>query len=233
MKNSSQPHCNIETIADIQGLTKSAPDRIFHASLPLYILLEKRPKLGRPNWVEVGCWKEKGGAEGVMVYLTLIDAMLDLNVRNRAGGKYRIFPFESIDPRPYIQEKNDWFSVYLVYGFAACDNRLIVSKRGEIISLAHATHFHITPNMANHFHLSFADKMLEWLSLLHIKAQIPDYARIAKELTESSPTEINRMAHAAMQHVESPVLGDEAEQCALYDPIEQQWRFVAFADLRN
>ena len=73
--------------------------------------------------------------------------------------------------------------------------------------------------------------MLEWLSLLHIKAKIPDYARITEELAESSSAEINRVTRTAMQGIEKPISGDEAEQCALYDPIEQQWRFVAFDGL--
>ncbi len=221
------------TLAGIRAKLDEAPHHIFHASLPLYILLEKRPRPDNHDWVEVGCWKQ-GNAEGMMVYLSLIDAMIDLYGRNRNGGRYRIFPFEAIDPRAFIDGHGGWFTVYLVYGFAARGNRLLLNERGEPMSMTHATHFQITPDMADHFHLQFGDKMVAWLERLHDKAGMPDYGRIVDELAVASSDELNRHAGEALQRIERPDAGrDNITHCGLYDPIEQCWRYVAFADLAH
>jgi hypothetical protein len=96
----------------------------------LYVLLEKRPRPDAPDWVEVGSWKQ-GDADGMMMYLSLIDAMIDLYSRNRESRRYQIFPFEAIDPRPFIKGHEGWLTVYLAYGFAARSDGLLLSEKGE------------------------------------------------------------------------------------------------------
>ncbi|KAF1029072.1 MAG: hypothetical protein GAK40_00673 [Burkholderia plantarii] len=48
-----------------------------------------------------------------MAYLSIIDAMIERYSRNRDGRQYQIFPFESIDPRPFIKGHDSWLTVYL------------------------------------------------------------------------------------------------------------------------
>ena len=169
-----------------------------------------------------------------MVYLSLIDAMIDLYSRNREGRRYQIFPFESIDPRPFIKGHEGWLTVYLAYGFAAQHDGLILSERGEPMSLLQGTHFQISPDSTEHFHLQFGDKLLAWLDRLHATAGIPDYSQVAQEHADSSSAELNAMAQEALHRIEAHGGGQtESSHCALYDPIEQRWRLVAFADLHT
>ena len=98
------------SLADIRAQLHDSPDHVFCCKLPLDVLLEKRPRPDAPDWVEVGCWKQ-GDAEGMMVYLSLIDAMIDLYSRNRESRRYQIFPFEAIDPRPFIKGHEGWLTV--------------------------------------------------------------------------------------------------------------------------
>lgn len=219
------------SLAEIRAKAHEAPDHVFCCNLPLYVLLEKRPRPNAPDWVEVGCWKQDE-AEGMMVYLSLIDAMIDLYSRNRDGRRYQIFPFESIDSRPFINGHEGWLTVYLAYGFAARSGGLLLSEKGEPMSLMQGTHFQIAPDATEHFHLQFGDKLLAWLDRLHEKAGIPDYGRVALEHAEASSAELNELAQEALRRITTHnSMQTESSHCALYDPIEQEWRLVDFADL--
>ena len=225
------------TLSEIREQAVSAPGHVFHSSLPLYILLDKRPTPDNPDWIVIHCLK-KNGAEGMMVYLSPIDAMLELYGRNRSGAKYQISPFEAIDPRHHIQGNNDWFTVYLAYGFAARGKSLILNKHGEVMPLVQGIHFRITPDMKDHFHLRFGDGVVAWLDNLHAKARIRDYARITQELADSVSVEVNQQAREALRRIEKPVPDQISDpnnmtHCALYDLVEQQWRFVDFAGLKG
>lgn len=169
-----------------------------------------------------------------MVYLSPIDAMIDLYSRNCEGRRYQIFPFEAIDPRPFIKEHESWLTVYLAYGFAARSDGLLPSERAEPMPLMQGMYFQISPDSAEHFHLQFDDELLTWLDRLHRTAGIPDYGRVAQEHAEASSVELNAMAQDALRQVKAHS-GEQTESshCALYDPIEQCWRLVAFADLRT
>ncbi len=220
----------LPSLADIRAQLNDAHDHVFCCALPLYVLLEKRPRPDAPDWVEVGCWKQ-GEAEGMMVYLSIIDAMIELHSRNRNGSRYQIFPFEAIDPRPFIKGHGGWLTVYLVYGFAAAHDGLLLSDRGEPMSLMQASHFQIDPS-TEHFHLAFHDGLLSWLDRLHTTAGIPDYRRIAQEHAEASAAELNDLAQDALRRIErASSRAIESTHCALYDPIEQRWRLIAHADL--
>ena len=220
-----------ETLAEIRAKTIAASEHVFHASLPLYVLVEKRPRPDNPDWVEVGCWLQDG-AEGMMVYLSPIDAMIDINARNRSGRRFAIFPFEAVDPRHFIQEHAGWLTVYLVYGFAARRRRLILSNEGELLPLTKANHFQITPEMKDHFHLNFHADAMAWLERMHVNAGMHDYAQIVRDLADASTAETVIHAHEALQRVKSPERGTtNITDCGLYDPVEQQWRFASFADM--
>lgn len=58
-----------------------------------------------------------------------------------------------------------------------------------------------------------------------------DYDHMVQELGEASMAQIERLAHTATQRIDKPVSGGDITHCALYDPIEQRWHFVASADV--
>ncbi len=222
------------TLSEIREQAVSAPGHVFHSSLPLYILLEKRPKPDNPDWVVIHCLK-KNGAEGMVVYLSPLDATIDLHGQHRNGARYQVFPFEAIDSRPYIQAHDNWFTVYLAYGFAAHNKRLMLSERGKVLPLVQGIHFHITSDVMDHFHLRFGDGVATWIDNLHAKAQMQDYAHIAQQQADSACADINQQACEALTRIEQPIADSnniDTTHCTLYDPIEQQWRFVDFSDLK-
>jgi hypothetical protein len=122
------------TLADVKAELATKPDLVIHSSLSLYIIAEKCPRLDNPDWVEVGCLN-KNGAEGMMVYLSPLDALIDARVRNRIGRNYCVHPLEAIDPRPYLTSHDHWFTVYLVYAFTGRSKQVLVSERGDMQSL--------------------------------------------------------------------------------------------------
>lgn len=69
----------------------------------------------------------------------------------RFGRRYQIFPFKSIDPRPFISGYEGWLTVYLAYGFAARSDAVLLSEKGEPMSLMQGTHFQIAPDATEHF----------------------------------------------------------------------------------
>lgn len=205
-------------------------EHVFHASLPLYILLESRPRPDNPNWVDIGCWRH-GEIEGMMVYLSPLDAMIDLYDRNANGSNYEIYPFVSIDPRDFIQEHGGWFTVCLVYGFAGRDKRLVLTERGNPMPMVNITHFRISDEMSQHFHLEFGDSTHAWLDRLHRGAGVPDYSRQIAELEKTSFFELNQIAGEALERIESRESGtDNISSVGIYDSVELRWRFAALAD---
>lgn len=218
------------THTEVTGRNDPVDEHVFHASLPLYILLERCPRLDNPNWVDIGCWRH-GEIEGMMVYLSPIDAMIDLYDRNANGSKYEIYPFVSIDPRDFIQEHGGWFTVCLVYGFAARDKQLVLSERENLMAMVNITHFRISDEMFQHFHLEFGDATHAWLDRLHRGAGVPDYNRQIAELGKTSFFELNQLAGEALERVGSRGSGaDSISSVGIYDSVEQRWRFAALAD---
>lgn len=223
-----------EILAEIRAKAAAIEGHVFHSPLALYVLVEKKPLPNNPDWIEVVCWSQND-VTGMMVYLSPIDARIGLEECNRGGSKYAIFPFDAIDPRPFIQESGGWLTVYFVYGFAARSQRLVVGKDGELLPLTKAIHFQVTPDMEEHFHLDFRADFLAWLERLHANAGMYDYGRIVHELANGPLAEIDESAREALQCVKQPDSGrlDNITGCGLYDPIERQWRFASFADMAS
>lgn len=221
------------SLAERRAAARIASDRVIAASLPLYVLAEQHPTRDQPGCIEIGCWKE-GEAEGVMAYVSPLDAMIDLYSRNRDGGQYQIFPFEAVDPRALIKSHDGWLTVYLVYGFSARGNRFLLNGRGEPIPLTLGTHFQIDIDAADQVHLQFSDKLLTWLDRLHQKARIPDHGRVAQEQSEGSATELDRLAQDALLRIAGiDAAAPAITHCGIFDPIERCWRFVSFAELEG
>ena len=196
------------------------------------IIAENNPQPHDPDWAEIGCLS-RNGVEGMMVYLSPLDAMLDAQARNRDGRHYRVYPFEGIDPRPFVTSHNHWFTLYLAYGFAACGPHLLVSERGEVQALIFGAHFQITPDIADHFHLLFTDQLIADIDAVHRAAGLFDYGRMVNELAECTTQDLDQQAEQAMNRIGQVLCGDNEKvtHCALYDTVDQRWRFASFADL--
>jgi len=220
------------TLAAWRDAALSAGNTVFHSSLPFFALMENSPKPGQPDWGEMACFKRINNGEGILTYLSLVDAALDQHILNSGGRNYRIVPFETIDPRHIISSHDNWLTVYSVYGFAARSDQLLTDAKGKLQALSHATHFHIAPELAEHFHLSFGQQAIDWLDTLHRTADIPDYARMTEDLAGSTTAEIERHAQDALRKADTTQGGSEhVTQCALFDTVEGRWRFAAINDL--
>lgn len=220
------------TLAEVKRELATDHQLIIHSSLSLYILADRRPKPDNPDWIEVGC-VNKGGAEGMMVHLSPLDALLEAKSRNSKGAKFHVQPFEAIDPRPYIIDHSGWLTLYLVYGFAGRGKRLVINQLGHLQAMIMGMHFQIGPDDLDHFHLSFSDKLIDYVNTLHGIAGIPDYARIIQDQADSTGQELEVQAQDALLRIEQPAIGeDDITHCAIYDPIDRQWRFASFDDLQ-
>ena len=220
-----------QSFADMRAQIHEVPNHMMCSTLPLYILAEKRPRPGNPDWAEIGCLRQNG-AEGVMAYLSPVDAMIDRQDRNRHGGQFEVRPFESINPISLIQANGGWLTVYLVYGYAASNKRLMCDESGGLAPLAQGVSFQIDADSTEHIQLRFGPGVLRWLDRLHVKAGLLDLAQIRQEQEKSPASDALAQAQTAVQRINNPQpKHDEIAQCGLYDPIEQGWRFVDFADL--
>jgi hypothetical protein len=220
-----------QSFADMRAKIHAAPNHMMCSTLPLYILAEDRPRPGTPDWAEIGCFRQNG-VEGVMANLSPVDAMIDLQSPNRQGGRSQVRPFDSINPRSLIQANGGWLTVYLVYGYAASDKRLMRNELGGLAPLAQGVNFQIDADSAEHIQLQFGPGVLNWLDRLNDKAGLVDLAQIRQEQAESSAAEAFVEAQTAVRQIKNPqAKHDDIAQCGLYDPIEQSWRFVDFADL--
>ena len=220
------------TFSAWRDAVQSSDDTVIHASLPFFALADKRPTPNQPDWVEIACFKRYNNGEGILAYLSLIDAELVRQNFNRDGRGYRIVPFEAIDPRHFIRTHERWLTIYVVYGFAARGERLLTDASGHLQTLSHIKHFHIEPEAEAHFHLNFGEQAIDWLEALHRAAGIPDYANMIEDLAGSSPAEIERHAQDALLRAATVIGGDGyITHCALYDTVDGQWRFAEIADL--
>ena len=223
---------NYSTFSDWRLSLQSAGENVVHASLPFYVLAESQPKPGQPDWVEVACYQRKGNGEGMLAYLSLVDALLDGQSLNRSGRNFQAAPLETVDPRHFLNTHDNWLSIYTVYGFAASGDKLVTDGLGNLQALTQVTHFRIEPEDANHLHLNFGENAVNWLDKLHRTAGLPDYARMIEDMTESSVAEIERHAQDALRQVVAPIVGSsDITHCALYDIIEGGWRFAALENL--
>lgn len=203
------------------------PAHIFHTSLRLFTLVEAQPP-GVRNSIEIACMKINDGDEGMMGYVSVLDAALDCHVRNRDGRRYTILPFTEIDPRSFIKAHDGWFTIHLIYGFAAHKNRLMLSPEGNVQVLPLANHFQIPSDFGEAFTIQFHESVHANLEKLYSRAGL-NASSWLDEMAQWTPAEAARYAVEAREKIKRPLTGSTGiSQCAFYDPIEQRW---CFADL--
>lgn len=209
-----------------QPLNRPAPpNHVFHTSLRLFALVEEQSP-GAHNSIEVACMKMHNGAEGMMGYVSVLDAALDCDIRNRNGQRFTIRPFTDIDPRNFIKAHGDWFTIHLIYGIAAHQNRLMLSAEGDVQVLPLANHFQIPGDFGEAFTIQFHESVHANLETLYSRAGF-NASYWLDEMTQWTPAEAMRYALEARGKIKQPLTGTAGiTQCAFYDPIEQRWRFA-------
>lgn len=222
------------TYKEVLSKTRADENRSIFSSLPIYILVENQPRHGCPEYVEMACLRQNG-VEGIMCYLSLVDAMIDLQGRNKAGRFYEIRPLEAIDPQIFLDQHKGWLTVFLVYGFAAEHGKVWGDEGGQPVPFGKMLHFQLgTDNEAKQFTLEFGGELAQWLARLHERAEIYDHADTHCDLEQMSHDELDRCAKEAVRRMPQAPRGTGAVlQCALYDPLEQEWRFVAVTNASN
>jgi hypothetical protein len=221
------------SLAERRAEIIAAEEDYFRTPLPLYVLYERRPCADGPNRIEVAC-ASNHGHDGLALYLSPLDALLDAKVRNNTGRNLCVHPFEAIDPLTHLAHHEDWLCLNLVYGFAACGKKLVLSQRGELQAMATAFGNKITRGMCEHFQLPFHRDMFDFLNVLHSAAGLHDYGDILEDQANASPMELDGEAREAMERIGPAFIGKHIiTDVALYDPIEQRWRFVPLAALRD
>lgn len=209
-----------------QPLNRPAPpNHVFHTSLRLFALVETQPP-GARNPIEVACMKVHGAEEGMMAYVSVLDAALDCDIRNRSGRRFTILPFTDIDPRSFIKAHDGWFTIHLIYGIAAHQNRLMLSAEGDVQVLPLVNHFQIPIDFGEAFTIQFHESVHANLETLYSRAGL-NASSWLDEMTQWTPAEAARYAFEAREKIKRPLTGSTGiSQCAFYDPIEQRWRFA-------
>lgn len=219
---------NTKTLATIRAEALADQAHHFRTSLPLYILIETRPTPGDPDAIEIACLR-KDGVEGVLVYLSPIDALLDARTRNSQGRNFFVYPFEASDPRSYIASHDNWLTLYLAYGFAGRGSKLVTSERGDLLTLSMDIYFRIPPGQSDRIHLRFPGEPLRSINAMHRTAGLHDYDGILEEQADASAEELDGEAQEAARHIGPTVKwsGENITECAIYDAVDRRWRFAA------
>jgi hypothetical protein len=205
----------------------SHDDLAFCVQLPLYTLIERQPRPGEPGYIEVYCL-QVDDIQGMMAFLSPLDAMMRLQEENQRGRHYELCPFELIDPRPFMEAHYGELHLFVVYGYAGHDDKLLLNKRGNLLPLSKYMGFQVQDYADQHFHLHFEPAFHDWFNQQLRQAGMHDYGSINEELTETPLTEIEYMALDALQASERTE--GEITQCAFYDSVEQCWRFINYSD---
>lgn len=165
-------------------------------------------------------------AEGMMAYVSVLDAALDCAIRNRNGRRFTILPFADIDPRSFIKAHDGWFTIYLIYGIAAHQDRLMLSPEGDVQVLPLANHFRIPSDFGEAFTIQFHASVHANLETLYSRAGLIA-SNWLDEMAQWTPAEAMRYALEAREKINQPLTGSSGiTQCAFYDPIEQRWCFA-------
>lgn len=165
-------------------------------------------------------------AEGMMAYVSVLDAALDCHIRNRGGHRYTILPFTEIDPRSFIKAHDGWFTIYLIYGIAAHQDRLMLSPEGDVQALPLANHFQIPDDFGAAFTVQFHASVHTNIDTLYSRAGFNADSWL-DEMAQWTPAEAMCYALEARKKIQRPLTGSNGiTQCAFYDPVEQRWRFA-------
>jgi hypothetical protein len=163
---------------------------------------------------------------GGVLYLSPVDAMIKRRDYNSDGRRYEVFPCEFIDPRDFIQ--NRWLSLYILYGYAAHNNKLLMDKSGHPSGVLCTQHHPFNPkNARKNFRVGLSDKTATMLNRFHKKAGLLDYWCLVSEQARLSMAELDVIVSTALQAADyCNDINQELTQCAFYDPVEAGWRFV-------
>jgi hypothetical protein len=203
----------------------SHDDLAFCTSCLLYILIERdtRP----PDRVDIAC-RKFGSEVRMVVFRSPPDAMVTLIAENRRGHRYEIYPFELLDPRPFMKKHGDVLRLAFVYGFAAEGGKVLFSKDGSPFQLLEMIDFGPVPDYSEHFHLVLNEDFMDWINRKVMLAGLTDYGEINRELSESPLAELEQLGNEALAQVSGRVIhdGEPIMEHAFFDTIERHWRFI-------
>ena len=202
-------------------------DLAFCTSCLLYILIETGTRPGDPNGVEIAC-RKFGGEIRMMVFRSPLDAMVTQITENRRGRRYKICPFELLDPRPFMKKHGDVLRLTLVYGFAAEGGKVLSSEDGGPFLLQETMDFGAPPDYSEHFHLLLNETFMDWMNRQVMRAGLIDYGELNRELSEAPLAELEQLANVALSQVTGHIIrcGEAIQEYAFFDAIERCWRFV-------
>lgn len=218
----------------MQEYVQPAPeDHVFHSSLRLYVLAEHRPKPRQPDWIEVSCI-HRGETDYMLAYASPVDARIEQDELNRSGKNYRIFPFDTINPLPFIESHGGRFNVCVIYGFAAHAGHLMADPTSGrvLIALGAWKSFPVPTEIREHLTLDFGD-MHGVLGRVYAVAGLASHADTLEELGTYEPVEIDRIAKSARLKIKSRIRREIASEYAVYDVLEQRWRFANLNRVRT
>lgn len=197
-------------------------------SIPLYVLMESKPRPDNPDWIDLVCYKS-GSAELVIAYISKLDAMIDCCIYNRNGHRYKIVPIEAVNFQYFIDTHDGWLNISLVHSFAASDSCVLLSQKRELIAMIRNLYYQV-PNDVYHqgAYIELDNALLDWLQHFYESTGLHDYAELLNSFAEASDEELFLHARVAISKMKSKIKkqSNNLSEYCVYDAIEQRWRYV-------
>lgn len=205
----------------------------FHSNLISYVLVKR--DLHNENNASLLCVDQTGEdgskEEGIVAFLSPIDAYIESVSLNQYSNEWEVQPFHQVDPREFILTHNYKLIVYLIYGMAGYNGKL-VSRNGESKKYPKPLFSHYQFNVPKEaveqecFTVMYKD--LDLINDIYDKSGIYNYYGILLDVAEWSESMKLESAQEALRL--SKMISEESgfNQTALYDPINKKWAFVDF-----
>ena len=218
----------MQTLFDQRHSVIDNRHNVVTAPLDLYVLMEGRYHPSRPSRANFAC-QDRNGTQGIMLFVSPVDAEIRRRNVIGDGGKFKVCPFEAIDPRRFTYERNGELHLCVVYGFAAQENKLIQGEDGIPCTLSYTNSFQFPPESLDEGHLAFrfSEELLDCLIKAYRDVGLPNHHIMVREQSKCSKTRLEAIASEALL-VAKTTTRDEAKplQYAVYDSDGHQWRFA-------
>ncbi|WP_439683603.1 hypothetical protein MNJPNG_16055 [Cupriavidus oxalaticus] len=161
------------------------------------------------------------------VYISLFDAHIDAAFLSKPGEQYHAIPACEFDPREMIWSNDGNLHYFLHCGWGASDGRLIIRRKGNLVSLCGMDTVKVSPEGSTAIDLNIDSKDLAHYNRMRDSAGL--YAHEECHSRVMALGERERMQHVARAIDSMPGMvpvGCDINQMAMYDFDAAQWHFV-------
>ncbi|MCU7248773.1 hypothetical protein [Pseudomonas koreensis] len=198
------------------------------ASMRLYGLVKNSGSSDNPHRqpVDVLCTLNRHGGKAIRAFVSRLDA--ELMARSAGLDDYRVLALRSFDPNEFIDAHRGWLTLHVCCGFVAMAGQSLLDN-DALSPMGWYVYSEIGRWTAEH-HLELGQQMADLLQATYDRNHLPDYNAWLNELDDATPCELSWQADEAWRQLQTVISPDNREhRHALFDPVENRWRFAATA----